>query len=566
MIFLETSIFIFVAVLFVLTLSLFIKKAHPAADSKYYLRIELLVVLLALINGINSQSSSFLSKYVINDDVHQHIYWMQQFRDSGLFRNDLLTAYARNYQPSGFILLYRMLSFLISPTIIGKILPVILLAISSLYVFRLVSRFTNNYTGFLAAFIFMVTPHYMQRMTGGHPRAFAYPLLIIFLYYLIKKRYSTASIVMVLQCLFYPVIFMLSVPVYLFTFIKLHGKKVVFNMNLSRIKYFVLALSIGVLILTAKYILVRNPSIGTTVTKKQMLNNPEFYEKGRHKILPISPLTKEMVRISRSGCFISGLLEKPFDHRILSLIIILFFIFEIARRKMFFPPELLFLLLSSMLMYKISDFLLFKLFLPARYLEYPVPLISLIIYTVVIGQLIEKIRNFKVKKIIQIIVIVSIFMNFGINKNIGLGDWSGNKELYERLQNLPKDAIIASHPYLADGIPTFAQRKVFIKYELSHPWFDKYWKTIKNRTNDFFNAYYSEDISSVYGFCEKYGIDYLVVDRQHFTEEYFREEKIYFEPFNAYIMNLIKERKNFALPGVFTKDSPRIIVIKGVKS
>jgi hypothetical protein len=56
------------------------------------------------------------------------------------------------------------------------------------------------------------------------------------------------------------------------------------------------------------------------------------------------------------------------------------------------------------------------------------------------------------------------------------------------------------------------------------------------------------------------------VDRQHFTEEYFREEKIYFEPFNAYIMNLIKERKNFALPGVFTKDSPRIIVIKGVKS
>lgn len=176
-------------------------------DKKIYLRIEFLIIFLAFVVGIYSQFPTFFNNYIISDDVRQHIYWMQQFQDNGLFRNDLLTDYAKNYQPWGFVALYYIFSFIVDPMIVSKVIPIILLMVSSLYLFKLVKHITNDYAGFVAASIFMVTPIYLDRMIGGLPRAFAYPLLIIFLYYLVRKEYLKSSFVLILQCLFYPIVF-----------------------------------------------------------------------------------------------------------------------------------------------------------------------------------------------------------------------------------------------------------------------------------------------------------------------------------------------------------------------
>ena len=70
-----------------------------------------LVALIALAIGTICQYDGLVNPYVINGDVPQHVYWMQQFRDSELFRNDLLTDFARSIQPWGAIAVYRLLSF-----------------------------------------------------------------------------------------------------------------------------------------------------------------------------------------------------------------------------------------------------------------------------------------------------------------------------------------------------------------------------------------------------------------------------------------------------------------------
>ena len=110
--------------------------------------------------------------------------------------------------------------------------------------------------------------------------------------------------------------------------------------------------------------------------------------------------------------------------------------------------------------------------------------------------------------------------------------------------------MIAAHPYLADGIPIFAQKKVFINYELSNPWYNEYWKTVKKRTFDFFNAYYSEDPKVIYEFFNENGIDYLVVNKKHFQGKNLTDGKTYFEPFQRYISNLLKKKKHFVLPNM----------------
>jgi putative flippase GtrA len=115
-------------------------------------------------------------------------------------------------------------------------------------------------------------------------------------------------------------------------------------------------------------------------------------------------------------------------------------------------------------------------------------------------------------------------------------------------------SLIAAHPYLADNIPLFAQRKVFINDELSLPFFDNYWQVIKKRTYDFFDAYYSDDARSLYDFCHNNGIAYWVVDASHFTGAYLGNRQVYFEPFNQYALDVAASRKGFVLDRIRGKD------------
>jgi hypothetical protein len=212
-------------------------------------------------------------------------------------------------------------------------------------------------------------------------------------------------------------------------------------------------------------------------------------------------------------------------------------------------------------MFKVSDLLFFKLYIPVRYLL-PIPLIYIIILGVVIAQLIAKLGNQRLRQVLKFSVVIFIVLHFNMNKGIGLRDYSeyyyrdlsASKKLYEYLSTLPKDALIAAHPYLADGIPTFSRRKVFLNFELSYHWFDNYWLEIDRRTRELFAAYYSTDASSICEFCRKNRIDYLIVDMRHFTKPYLEKQEPYFEPFNAYIRNLIRDGQPYALLNVPEKD------------
>jgi len=163
-----------------------------------------------------------------------------------------------------------------------------------------------------------------------------------------------------------------------------------------------------------------------------------------------------------------------------------------------------------------------------------------------------------------------IFFLLPYQKNNGLSDISYPKrELYRYLSTLPKNAMIAAHPFIADSIPLLAKKKVFINFELSHPWYNNYWRTIKKRTFSFFDAYYAEDQKNIYEFCKQNKIDYLIVDTNHFSKNYLEAKQFYFEPFNSYVINLIKNRKKFALANLpnFKKDfvEDNIFLVKSDK-
>jgi hypothetical protein len=552
----------------------------PSVRKAFFLNPALFVAFTALVIAIHSQFAALVNAYVINGDVLQSLYWMQQFRDSELFTNDLLTEYAKHYHaPWGFLLLYRALSFAIDPLTISKLLPIFLFVTTAVYVFKLVQKCTNIYAGLLCASLFMVLPIFLGSMVGGHPRAFGFPFLIMFLYYLIGREHVKACILLVLQALFYPMIFFLSALTYAFSSVTTRQYRIVLEASRTKVAYFLLAVVISLATLSAKYIFNDSTAIGKTVTRSEMLNQPEFAEGGRvPDLLDIPPFPKAVLALSRNNAlavikqyptFIRQINKNLLNISTVPIVIALLFfgmtaivIVGIIKGEIAVPKEIWYLLLASAIMYKVADIVFFRLYQPNRYILYVVPFVNIFLVSMGIAYLLTQVKIQRIQTALRVATLVLVLLHGSLNQGMGLRDYSStyyhqsgiannkftiSKDLYDYLRSLPRDTLLAAHPYLADNIPTFAQRKVLVNSELSHPWFDTYWHTLKMRTTDFFTAYYATDGQSIREFCEKYGIEYLVVDKRHFTSAYLEEGKVYFEPFNTAIKELVRNRQDFAL-------------------
>lgn len=524
-----------------------------------------IVVLFATLMGTISQYPGLVNPYVVNGDVPQHVFWAQQFVDEDLFKDDVLTEFAKAIQPYGFVFVYRLASFVMDPLITSKILPIALFIVSALYLFKLVQFISGTLSGIFAALLFVTMPVFLSSMAGGTPRTFAYPLMIIFLYYLIKEDHLKASLLLVLQALFYPLVLLISLCTYALTFLKIEPFKVSLDFQRFKLTCFILASVIGVALAAAKYLPGGSPSQSiSAMTKSQMGNAPEYLVNGRFQIVPTPPLTETMLRVSTRP-FIGYIADSYLYLAIREfrpafatlqigtyimlacmLLVGLFLVYEFRKGKLWIRRELIYVLVAAVIMYKLADLFLFKLYLPDRYLIYSVPLIVLIIISVTLGRLIAHVKNRTVRTGLTLGMIVFFLISFHMN-GVGLVDKSDGKNLYKFLHTLPKNALIAAPPFLADYIPTFSKRKVFINYELTHAWTAGYWAITKSRTSDFFRAYYAADQKVISDFCLKHKIDYVVVDKRDFLPDHLANGKIYFEPFDSEVRSYALKQPRFAL-------------------
>src|SRR5262245_14716591 len=116
--------------------------------------------------------------YVVQDDARQHVFWMEQFRDPGLFPNDLIADYFRSVAPAGYTLFYRGAAALgISPLVFAKIVPLLLSALCAYFGYRLaLVLFAQPFHAFFATAILISNLWLLDALSNATPRAFGYPL------------------------------------------------------------------------------------------------------------------------------------------------------------------------------------------------------------------------------------------------------------------------------------------------------------------------------------------------------------------------------------------------------
>jgi len=493
--------------------------------------------------------SAFVDPWVMNDDVRQHTYWMRRFVDSALFENDLIADYARNYQPWGWIALYRLAAPFVDPVEFGKWLPIPLFAAAALAVYEIARRLSTRFGGAFAAALFIATPAYLDRFAGGHPRGFGFPLLAAFLLTLVARRPVLSGITLVLQTLFYPLLFPLCAGTW-FLALCLEARERRLWPDRRNLVISALAVLAGAGVLIAKFELSADPRIGPIATRAELELMPEVHERGRYEVLPTESLLRLLARNVSDGVI---RLEIPWRTQLGGLhllieptlvgIALCALVYGVWRRREEFPQVLAAGFGASIVSFGVAELLLLRLFLPQRYLEYSVKLLALLVLAVAVGRALERVSNARLRRGLQIGGLALVMLHAGAIDEAGLSDLSEGSAVLLALAELPKDTLVAAHPSFADNVPTFAKRSVFLDYEHSHPWYPIYWATLRQRTWDFFELYYAENRATVARMCERTGIDVVVVDHRHFTSE----GRPYFEPFGSVLRERLRNRDRFAL-------------------
>ncbi|NET59443.1 MAG: hypothetical protein F6K47_25860 [Symploca sp. SIO2E6] len=147
-----------------------------------------------------------LGQYFVQDDARQHVFWMRRFLDPELFPQDLIADYFQSVAPWGYSNLYKVFATIgIDPIVLSKYLPIALGLITTAYCFGVCLEILPvPVAGFMAAVMLNQNLWIEDDLVSATPRAFIYPLLLGFLYYLLRGSLLPCLIAIALQGLFYP--------------------------------------------------------------------------------------------------------------------------------------------------------------------------------------------------------------------------------------------------------------------------------------------------------------------------------------------------------------------------
>ncbi len=520
-------------------------------------------------------------EYVVQDDVRQHVVWMQRFVDPTLFPNDAIADYYLAIAPPGYKGLYWSFAQLgIPPLLTAKLLPLALALITTVFTYKLSLKiFPVPFCGFLTTLILNQQIWLDDELITATPRAFYYPLLTAFLYFLVQRALVPCLIIIVLQGLFYAPSMLLSLavlsvrlwpweqmvrgfenvwviclnPLRFWQRAKTNnpstreGRAV--NINPSSIQhqpqqsllqrsrhrhrylFWVAGCSVSGLIII--FLLSNQASLGPTVTADQMQVMREFSIQGRHEYFDVNPVYFWFQ--GRSGLNISW-----FPASILLGLLLPWLSKTRFRLPQKLTPNVAIIYqvaIASLGLYILAHLLLFKLYFPSRYTYHSLRIALALASGITLTTLLEamwfwlrhkyKIHSFRFPdKLLVAIVTLLLFVELLVpaipSIFLALEVWIEGQSptLYTYLAQQPVNTLVATISTEGNNLGAFSKRSTLVSEEFSLAFHPRYHSIIKQRTIDLLRAQYSTDLSVVQKFISQYDINFFLVERNAFQPEY----------------------------------------------
>ena len=512
-----------------------------------------LSIIAAILFSLSGLKLAFQSTYTIQDDVRQHIFWMQQFSDRDLFSGDLIANYFRSVAPWGFTTLYKLISGLgIDVIFFNKLSPLFIGIATSIYCFFVSFKiFPVPLAGFISSLLLDQNLWMLDDLSSGTPRAFIYPLFLGFIYYLLSEKISFCLLFIILQGLFYPQAVLISAAV---LGIKSFAEK--------RVRFIYLAGLLTSLIILLIYA-AKTSEFGNIITLEQAKTLPEFMTGGRSAFFTDNPLDFWLIG-RRSGFF-----PIEWQYTLMSAYgISLWWLKRYPRRfplvKKLSDREIILpqIFLAGLLLYGLAHLFLFKLHLPGRYSQHSLRMILALLDGITIAIVWDNISSWSKRqfnrysqllKPFSLILIISLLLypTYAVQAypyRLGYVE-PETTAVYQFLQQQPKDSLIATLGREGDFIPSLAKRSTLVAAEYAIPYHYGYYQQIDRRIRDLITAQYSPDLDTVKQFINKYQLNFWLISKNAWTIDYLKNNPwlMQFQPEVAKAMENIKTNQQPAI-------------------
>jgi hypothetical protein len=498
------------------------------------------LILFSLVIVYKCQGSALFNKYLFHNDSSQYTFAFYRFNDAQLFNGDIYADYALRYNTPGVVLIYSFLSRFVDPVLISKTLPFVLCPIAAVYAFLIGDKARKGFTGILMAIMFVMQTWTFSCFSGGHPRAFAFPLLFGAIYYLLIKRDDLFVLILFLQIVIYPPVALITLTAWFFLTSQ--------NMLKSRPSFrgifkpaLILISATCLLMFLYKPV---DPFLGPSFTKAEMVKMPEFYMEGRdpHFITSLKMLREDNIAENVTGLPVYTPLTWMLIMGAGAALILS------RSRAVHIDRVMQAIGISSLFLYIMAWILFFDLFSPGRYIKYGLLVYLIFMNAWMLDHFILSIGKRYIKLLILICLIILVHVPF-LNPDVVLHE---KYKLYEFVSSLPKTVLVAGHPDEMDDIPLLTKRKAFVQFETALPYYKNYYEQVSRRTYDFFRMYYSSDRDVIKNVCDRYGINYILVKKDHFKREYLNNDAYYLNPFNDVIKAVVSANrlKGFILENI----------------
>ena len=479
--------------------------------------------IAVLYSGL-AMREAFSDPTMIQDDSRVYLIWMQRFVDPDLFPNDWMAKYFQSVTPWGLGAIYWLASRIgIAPIVFSKLLPMGLSVLLAGYAYRLtLALFPVPIAGFFSSVILLQSCWQRDDIASASPRSFWELLLVMLLFYLVKRSWIAIALVVAAMSLLCPVAAVL-VAIW-FGLRRVWGLR---TRSFRHPEWAILAITIALLL---PYVFSQS-EFAPTVNAAQARLMPEFLPGGRLPFFFPNPL-----RFWFDGTD-SGL-QISFNPAVIGLGLLLPLIVRYKKR---FPqlqelnPNWIVLPQiagTGLIGFFLAHAMFAKLHFPSRYTTHGWRVAMAIAAGIVIAIALDKVKlNRWIMVLFGCAIVLYphlVWRDFPVT-GYGAGDYPA---LYDFLKTTPKTTLTAYLGEDASNVPMLSERSTLTAQEYAVPFHLGYYLPIRQRAIDLINAQYSESLEPAKQVIRQYKVTYWLLDSTAFAPGYLRSYRWFrlFEP------------------------------------
>lgn len=491
-----------------------------------------LSLVFSIVFASRALEQAFGSQYVLQDDWRQHVFWTTRFTDPEIFPGDLIADYFQSVSPLGYTAMYRVTAWIgLDPFVFSKLLPMVLGLATTFFCFGISGQILRvPAAGFIGSLLLNQSLWMRNGLVSATPRAFVCPLLLAFLYFLLRRWKAATISTIGLMGLFFPSTMFIAIAVLFLRLVRWEGGR--FRLSRERSDYVLCAVCLAIAALVLFPYAFRSSEFGPVVNAAEAREMPEFRPGGRMVVFRQDFLSYWILG-NHTGMLSSAVFSPIALVLGLLLPIVIFFpkrfplVARLSDGMSIFPR----LILASVGMFLAANLLLFRLYLPSRFTVNSFRILFALAAGITVIIALDAVFRWAGRRSLMISVSIGLLAAMlaqpfvtgtVVDTRYKIGE---APKLYEYLLSQPKDTLIASLSNEADNLPIFAKRSILVGQQIALPFHKGYYSQIRKRAVDLINAHYSPDLGELQSFVEKYGVDYLLIDRDAFKPEYVTKDR-----------------------------------------